>query len=196
MIRDDVPITFTSKIALVNRHSFQVNIDLNMSRGEFYSDFFSTVRMRDRIGRRSPGSRLSGKKPEFTYFFALRDKVSHLPDLSKAELEEIIKYKELLVRQLLLEINERNLSTLSGLLTSKIEDGTFNANKAYAAAFIARYVVNMAAARDAAQGAAWGAAVGVLGTTLPILKEVDPTKLGQKAYVLSELISSKLAHRK
>ena len=181
-------------------------------------------------------SRLTGKKPEFTYFFALRDKVSHLPDLSKAELEEIIKYKELLARQLLLEINERNLSTLSGLLTSKIEDGTFNANKAYGAAFIARYVVNMdaardaargaargaawdaargaawdaargaawaaawdaargaawAAARDAARGAAWGAArdaaVGVLKTTLPILKEVDPTKLGQKAYALSELV--------
>ena len=115
-----------------------------------------------------------------------------------------------------MEINERNLSTLSGLLTSKIEDGTFNANKAYRAAFIARHVVNMAAAlaaaldaardsardsargaarsaawsaaRDATRGAASGAAVGVLKTTLPILKEVNPTAIGQKAYALSELL--------
>ena len=108
----------------------------------------------------------SAKKQELEpleFLVQLRKNFDQLPQLSKSQLEKIIEYSEILKRLLLVEIKQMSLADLKVLLTAEFNAGRFNANKAYEAAIVAKYVVNFGAARAAAVDAARQSAMVFLG---------------------------------
>lgn len=84
--------------------------------------------------------KVSGEMPKLHYVFSLRTKLDDLSILSKAELEEILAYRQLLTRQLLLEVNENGLLKLEVLLKSKANTMQLDPNRAYLAAFFAKRI--------------------------------------------------------
>lgn len=115
---------------------------------------------------------VTGDRLKIAHIFSLKNKLNDLSNLSKAELEELLEYRELITRQLLLDVNESGLSSFRGLLRAKVDATTFDENKAYTAAAIVKSIYTLSSPwpapkeviRDAAwslaRSASWGGAIG------------------------------------
>lgn len=79
-------------------------------------------------------------------------KLNYIGSLSKSEIQEILNRRTTLVAFLLDKIRAKNLVNLRDLI---FEKGNFNPNKAYLAAFLAKYAVNFGIAQATAEQAAW-----------------------------------------
>lgn len=128
----------------------------------------------------------------------LKGKISRIEDIlssqsydqfQQQDLQFLLEHRNLFIETLLASINAHDISTLRVLISQPELDS----NKAYLAAFLARYTVNLSAARnaarDAARNAAWDAARNATQQSLRVLGLSNPTEIGQIAYQLSELFT-------